>query len=119
MKYYYLYIAECSDKSYYTGITNDLANRQEQHNSGGNKKCYTYNKRTIKIVYSEEYTNVWDTIGREKQIKGWSRAKKQALINKNFDSLPELSKRKTPSATKDNQKSDQITAVGHASRTSA
>lgn len=98
MKYYYVYILECSDRSYYTGITNDLDNRQNQHNSGLNNKCYTYDKRPVKMVYSEEFTDVREAISREKQIKRWTRAKKQALINKEFESLPRLSKRRTPSS---------------------
>ncbi|MBI5077437.1 GIY-YIG nuclease family protein [Candidatus Falkowbacteria bacterium] len=95
MKYYYVYIAQCSDKSYYIGVTNDLNRREAEHNSEFLLcRSYTYRKRPVKIIYWEEFVDINEAIRREKQIKRWSRKKKEALIKKNFEKLPKLSERK-------------------------
>jgi len=91
---YYIYILLCADNSFYTGITNDLDRRIEEHNLGENPKCYTYSRRPLALKYSEEYQNVNDAISREKQIKGWSRKKKEALMNGDYAELMQLSKNK-------------------------
>jgi len=89
---YYIYILECSDKSYYTGITNDLTRRVNEHQDGRIEKAYTHTRRPVKLVYSETFIDVKQAIAREKQLKKWNRAKKEALINHREDVLPELSK---------------------------
>jgi putative endonuclease len=83
MKTYFVYILECSDRSYYTGLTSNTERIQE-HNIGKYCNSYTYARRPVKLVYYEEFYDVWQAIDREKQIKRWSRAKKQALINKSL-----------------------------------
>lgn len=95
MKIYSVYILECSDKSFYVGLSNDLSRRIEEHKFGLNKKCYTYRKRPVKLIYFEEFNDVYQAISREKQIKGWGRVKKMALISGNYDHLPKLAERKT------------------------
>lgn len=74
-----VYILECADQSLYVGITNDLKRRSEEHftKKGG---WYTSYKSAVKIVYSEERLNKYQAAKREKQIKGWTRKKKLALI---------------------------------------
>ena len=89
---YYVYIVECSDGSYYIGITNDLDRRMWEHNTGYDPKCYTYNRRPVELKYFEHYTDIDQAISREKQLKGWSRKKKEALIRENWDELKRLSK---------------------------
>lgn len=91
MKTYYVYILECNDRSYYTGITNNLEIRINEHNSGDDPKSYTYNKRPTKLVFFEEFSNPVNAISKEKQIKGWNRAKKKSLIDNNWDELIKLS----------------------------
>ena len=93
MKKYYVYILECSDKSFYTGITSNLELRINQHNNGINHKAYTYKRRPVKLVYSIEFSDPIIAIEKEKQLKKWSRKKKQALINNEFELLPGLSKK--------------------------
>jgi putative endonuclease len=88
----WLYIIECSDHSFYTGVTNNLERRIFEHNEGIIPDCYTHNRRPVKLVYSEEFSNHLDAINREKQVKGWGRAKKKALIRNDFKKLKELSK---------------------------
>jgi len=94
VKIYNVYILKCSDGSYYTGVTNDLVRRISEHNSGDNKKSYTFFRRPLKLVFYSEFSDVEFAIEAEKQIKKWSKAKKEALINKKFDLLVNLSKKK-------------------------
>ena len=83
----YLYILECSDGSYYTGSTIDLQKRINEHHNGQGAN-HTKKRLPIKLVYVEEYLNIATAFEREKQIQGWSRAKKEALITGDFDALP-------------------------------
>lgn len=75
---YSTYILLCSDDSYYTGITNDLERRMKEHEEGINEGAYTADRRPVKLVWWAEYKYVNVAIAREKQIKGWSRAKKRS-----------------------------------------
>ncbi|NRB58774.1 MAG: GIY-YIG nuclease family protein [Winogradskyella sp.] len=93
MKLFYVYILKCSDNSYYTGVTSNLNDRFIQHKSGKNPDSYTFNRRAVKLVYYAEFTDINLAIETEKQIKKWSRVKKEALINGNFDALPNLAKK--------------------------
>jgi putative endonuclease len=92
MKSYYIYILKCIDNSYYTGITNNLERRIQEHNEGLNTAFYTYNKRPLLLVYQSVFNNPNEAIAFEKQIKGWSRKKKEALINGDIELLKVLSK---------------------------
>jgi putative endonuclease len=94
MKTYYVYIVLCSDGSYYTGVTNNIEVRLAQHNQGTDEACYTYSRRPVNLKYYEPFNNIKQAIAREKQIKGWSRRKKQALILQDWDKLVAYSQRK-------------------------
>jgi putative endonuclease len=94
MKTYYVYILKCSDKSYYTGITSNLEQRIFEHQAGEHIESYTYKRRPIELVFYAEFSDVGFAIDTEKQIKKWSRAKKEALINNKFEKLPNLAKKK-------------------------
>ena len=87
----WVYILECSDKSYYTGVTNNLERRLSEHNSGIHKG-YTSTRLPAKLLFSEEFNDPRTAIEREKQIKDWSRSKKEALIKSDYNLLTELSK---------------------------
>ena len=94
---FFVYIVQCSDGFYYTGVTNDLTRRINEHNQGM-IAGFTSKRLPVKLVYSQEFQAVADAINAEKQLKGWSRKKKEALIDGNFKSLIELSKsRRNPS----------------------
>ncbi len=93
VRFYWTYILKCSDGSFYVGMTNKLDQRVLQHNSGTNPDCYTFNKRPVELVYHEMFQNPNDAIAFEKKLKGWSRAKKIALIDGEFEKLPLLSKK--------------------------
>jgi len=90
----FVYIVKCKDDSYYTGVTNNAEKRVVEHNYGLNKKSYTYSRRPVKLVFSQEFSDPNEAIRFEKQVKGWSRAKKEALIEGNFKKLVKLSNRK-------------------------
>ncbi len=77
----YMYILECSDGGYYTGSTNDLVRRLEQHQNGEGAN-YTKKRLPVNLVYYEEYDRIDQAFYREKQVQGWSRSKKEALINR-------------------------------------
>ena len=91
MYFYYVYILKCSDESYYTGITNNLEKRFNQHQFGFNKGSYTYNRQPLTLEFHQEFNDVLQAIYFEKKIKGWTRLKKQALTNGDFDMLQILS----------------------------
>jgi len=75
----YMYILECADGSYYTGSTTDLERRLWQHQQGEGAN-HTAKRLPVKLVFCEYYERVVDAFEREKQVQGWSRKKKQALI---------------------------------------
>jgi putative endonuclease len=91
MKPGWTYILKCSDDSYYCGSTSNLEQRINEHifhkYSG-----YTSARLPIEQVFSQEFLDINDAIRAERQIKGWSRRKKEALINGDFDLLHELAK---------------------------
>ncbi len=92
----YMYILECSDGSYYTGSTINLERRIKQHNTGEGAN-HTANRLPVKLIYSEEFDHVALAFYREKQVQGWSKSKKIALIESNHKTLHELSKCKNDS----------------------
>lgn len=85
----YTYILHCSDGSYYTGSTKNLALRLEQHQAGEGAN-YTRKRLPVKLIYYEEYNRIDEAFYREKQIQGWSRKKKEALIEGKQELLPKL-----------------------------
>jgi putative endonuclease len=92
----WLYILRCSDGSYYTGTTrNSLTARIAEHNAG-TYTGYTFSRRPVALIFSEQFVDVRDAIAAERRIKGWSRAKKEALVNGDFVKLKNLSKRLGP-----------------------
>ena len=88
---YFTYIVQCSDGSYYTGFTDDLDVRIEQHNEGYYPNSYTSKRRPVKLVYYHRFYDAHSAKQFERQIKGWRRKKKEALIQGKWDKLPELS----------------------------
>ncbi len=87
MKKYYVYILKCNDDSYYTGVTNNVENRFKQHSEGLDTKSYTFSRRPLELVFTREFNRPLPAIAFEKQVKGWSRKKKEALIKENFAQL--------------------------------
>ncbi|WP_417622750.1 GIY-YIG nuclease family protein [Parasphingorhabdus sp.] len=88
---FYVYILKCSDSSFYTGHTDNLEQRFAQHQSGF-FTGYTYKRRPVELVWSEYFSTRYEALEAEKRIKGWTRAKKQALIDGDWELLSELSR---------------------------
>jgi putative endonuclease len=91
---WYVYILQCSDESYYIGHANNLSERVNRHNSGRAAQ-WTACRLPVKLIYNEVFATEEQAVKRERQIKKWSRAKKQALITADKNTLKELSQRKT------------------------
>ena len=90
MKTLYVYILECSDNSFYIGVTNNVGRRFIEHSTGLHEESYTFNRRPLKLVYCKQFNNPLKAIEFEKQLKGWTKAKKTALINNDLELLHDL-----------------------------
>jgi putative endonuclease len=107
----FVYMLKCADDSFYVGSAtgDDLTRRIAEHQSGY-YPGYTSTRRPVSLVWSEHFQRITDAIAVERQIKGWSRAKKEALIKGNWSALEQLAKRrggrprptKNPSSTAEN-----------------
>jgi putative endonuclease len=86
----YMYILECCDGSYYTGSTNDLELRLQQHQNGEGAN-HTRKRLPVELVYFEKFDRIDEAFYREKQVQGWNRKKKEALINGDRNLLRKLS----------------------------
>jgi len=86
---YYVYILRCSDDSYYVGSTHDLEYRLEEH-LAGTYPGYTSHRLPVELMWSSEFPTEHDAFLTERQIKGWSRAKKEALIRGNLEGVHEI-----------------------------
>jgi len=101
----WLYILKCADGSYYTGSTNNLSLRLAQHQAGEGGD-YTRRRLPVELVYVQEFPSEHEAFLRERQVKGWSRAKKEALIRGDFEALVELSKSRKLAVTLSLSKGD-------------
>ncbi|GAB3799424.1 GIY-YIG nuclease family protein [Humibacter antri] len=86
----FAYMLRCADGSYYVGSTRDLDTRMEQHHSGAGS-AYTSRRMPVELVFAEEFDDIGSAFRREKQIQGWSRRKREALITGDYAALPGLS----------------------------
>ena len=94
---YYVSMLRCSDSSYYVGHTNDLEHRLAAHERGA-IEGYTLSRRPVELVFSDRLSKTPEAFHRERQIKGWSRARKEALIKGGWDGLVELSNKSSGQA---------------------
>lgn len=85
----FMYILLCSDGTYYTGSTKDIEKRINEHMMGYGA-VYTKERLPVKLLYYEEFQRIDEAFNREKQVQGWSRKKKEALISGNAELLPKL-----------------------------
>jgi len=90
----YVYMLRCSDGSYYVGSAtgNDLWKRISEHETGA-YRGYTFTRRPVQLVWSEYFERITDAIAVERQIKGWTRVKKEALIRGDWEEIKRLAKR--------------------------
>ncbi|HET6894123.1 MAG TPA: GIY-YIG nuclease family protein [Candidatus Baltobacteraceae bacterium] len=93
---YFVYMVLCDDGSYYVGVTNDADRRVAEHNAGIDPHCYTFTRRPVHLVYSQQFNEVDDAIRSEKQIKGWSRKKKAALVRGDWNAIVAMAREIRP-----------------------
>jgi putative endonuclease len=103
-----MYMLECVDGSFYVGSTWNLEKRLWEHQNGLGAN-YTKKRLPVKLVYCEPYDRVEDAFYREKQVQGWSRRKKQALIENNPEYLVEFSRNYTQYGRPDEQSASAST----------
>lgn len=90
----WVYILLCADGSYYVGTTRSSLDHRVGEHQAGAFGGYTARRRPVTLVYYyQQFQCVTDAIAAERQIKGWRREKKEALIRRDFDLLPALSRR--------------------------
>ena len=114
----YVYILRCANGNYYTGSTTDLEKRIWQHQNGEGAN-FTKAHLPIELVYVEEFPRIDEAFCREKQIQGWSRKKKEALINGDFDELQKLAKSKSASTASTSSATEGSATEGSATEGSA
>jgi putative endonuclease len=95
---FWVYILRCADGSYYTGHTDDLEARVAKHQSG-EMEGYTTTRLPLTLVFSEDFPTRAEALERERQIKGWSRCKKEALIRRDWEAVVRLARGKSPSTS--------------------
>ena len=107
----WLYILRCADGSYYTGSTNNLPLRLAQHHAG--EGCdYTRQRLPVELVFTEEFPSEHQAFLRERQVKGWSRAKKEALLRGDWDALVKLSRSRSSVESKEASEDENIGVSG-------
>ncbi|MHB1219837.1 MAG: GIY-YIG nuclease family protein [Alphaproteobacteria bacterium] len=88
----YVYILRCRDGSYYVGSTRDALERRVGEHNAGAFGGYTASRRPVVLVFSQPFDRITDAIAAEQRLKGWSRAKKEALIRGDYDALRTLAR---------------------------
>ena len=92
----FVYMLRCADGSYYVGSARneDLGPRTAEHQSGV-RQGYTFTRRPVRLVWSDYFDRITDAIAVERKIKGWSRAKKEALIKGDWTEITRLARRRS------------------------
>ena len=93
---FWIYILRCVDSSYYTGHTDNLEKRIGEHHSGAITSCYTYPRRPLELVFSQDFPTRLEALASEQQIKGWSRKKKEAMMRGDWAEVSRLAKSVRP-----------------------
>jgi putative endonuclease len=90
----FIYMVRCRDGRFYVGSTRDNLERRIAEHNAGHFGGFTKSRRPVKLVYSQDFDRITDAIAAERRLKGWSRAKKEALIAGDIARLIELSNRR-------------------------
>lgn len=93
---FWVYILQCADGSYYTGHTDDLQKRIAEHQTGDGSR-YTATRRPVTVVFAEEFASRDEALTCERQVKGWRRSKKEALMRRDWAEVARLTRRGHPS----------------------
>jgi putative endonuclease len=111
---YAIYILRCSDGTYYTGLTKDLDGRVHEHQTGINPEAYTFARRPVNLVWHVVTESYQEAFQWEQRIKGWSRAKKEALIRGDIEGIHEIvkSERKQREQNKRDHRAERSEPLG-------
>ena len=93
---FWVYIVRCADNSYYTGHTDNLEQRVGQHHVGAFPTCYTFKRRPLQLVFSQDFATREQALASEQQIKGWSRKKKESMMRADWAEVSRLAKSSNP-----------------------
>ena len=94
---FWVYILRCADGSYYTGHTDNFEKRIGEHTTGAITSCYTFKRCPLQRIFSQEFPTREEALASEQQIKGWSRKKKEAMMQGNWAEVSRLAQSSTPS----------------------
>ena len=89
---FWVYIVRCRDGSYYTGHTDDLERRLGEHAGGAVASCYTYTRRPLELVHARDFATREEALAAERQIKGWGRKKKEAMMRGDWAEVSRLAR---------------------------
>jgi len=89
---FWVYMLRCADRSFYIGHTDNLEARIAQHKQGSSTSCYTYKRRPVTLVFSQDFPSRIEALAMERKIKGWNRAKKTALIRRDWREISRISR---------------------------
>ncbi len=89
---FWVYMVRCSDGSFYTGHTDNLEMRINQHQSGAFPSCYTFKRRPVELVFVQEHATREEALSSEQQIKGWGRKKKEAMTRGDWAEVSRLAR---------------------------
>ena len=92
----YVYLLRCADRSYYVGSTRGTLEQRVGEHNAGTFGGHTATRRPVALVWSQDFDRITDAIAAERQLKGWSRAKKEALIRGDYAMIGALAKRRQP-----------------------
>ena len=92
---FWVYILRCADDSYYTGHTDNLEKRIQEHHVGAIASCYTFKRRPLQLAFSQDFPTREEALASEQQIKGWSRKKKEAMMRGDWAEVSRLAKSRT------------------------
>jgi len=109
---FFVYILKCSDGSYYTGHTDNLEKRLAEHTQGTLPSCYTFNRCPVQLVFQQSFGSREEALAAERQIKGWSRAKKEAMMRSDWEEVSRLARTGQRSAASVLRPFDKLTAQG-------
>jgi len=96
---FWVYMLKCADGSFYVGHTDSLEMRIQKHIHGALPSCYTFSRRPVELAFSQDFPTRDQAFEMERRIKGWSRAKKAALVRGDWNEISRLGKVKTHPST--------------------
>ena len=96
---FWVYILRCADASYYTGHTDNLEKRIGEHTAGAIASCYTFKRRPLELVFSQDFTTREEALASEQRIKGWSRKKKEAMMRGDWTEVSRLARSAHPESS--------------------